>query len=80
MRSCRLNGLCRSVHMDGLSTLSFTWVGRLLFRSIMLMFVELGDGDEWPDMCCSVLTCITVNWSGDLVSPKVTTPIHSDTS
>jgi len=52
--------------MDGLSTLSCTWVGILLFRSIVLMFVELGGGGERPDVCCPVLTCITVNWSGDL--------------
>jgi len=57
--SCVLaeNGLCWSLHMDGLSTLSCTWVGRLLFRSIVLIFVELGGGSERPDICCSVLTC-----------------------
>jgi len=67
MCSCRLNGLCRSLYMDGLSTLSCTRVSRLLFHTIILIFVELGGGGERPDVCCSVLTCITVNWSGDLV-------------
>ena len=66
MCSCRLNGLCRPLHMDGLSSLSCTWVSRLLFRSVALIFVDLGGRDEWPDVCCSVLTCITVNWSSDL--------------
>ena len=42
--------------MDGLSTLSYTWMGRLLFRSIVLIFVEFGDGSERPGICCSVLT------------------------
>ena len=67
MHSCRLNGLCRSFRMDGLSMLFCTWVSRLLFRSVILIFVELGGGGKWPNICCSVLTCITVNWSGDLV-------------
>ena len=55
------------LHMDGLSTLSCTWVSRLLFHSIVLIFVDLGGVGERPDICCSVLACITVNWSGDLV-------------
>ena len=38
-----------------------------MFRNVVLNFVDLGGGDERPDVCCSVLTCITVNWSGDLV-------------
>jgi len=55
------------LHMDRLSTLSCTWVSRLLFCSIVLNFVVLGGRGEWPDVCCSVLTCITVNRSGGLV-------------
>jgi len=46
---------------------SCTWVSILLFRSVVLSFVDLGGGGEWHDACCSVLTCITVNWSGELV-------------
>ena len=55
------------LHMDGLSMLSCTWVSGLLFHSVVLIFVGLGGGGERPDICCSVLTCITVNWSGELV-------------
>ena len=46
---------------------SFTWVSRLLFRSVVLIFVDLVGGGGRHDVCCSVLTCITVNWSGELV-------------
>jgi len=56
MCSCRLNGLCRSLRTVGLSSLSFTWVSRLLFRSVVLIFVDLGGRGERPDICCSVLT------------------------
>lgn len=62
MRSCRLNGLCRSLHMEGLSLLSSTWVSRLLFRSVVLIFVDLGGGGERSDVCRSVLTCIAVQF------------------
>ena len=55
------------LHMDGLSTLSCTWMSRLLFHSILLVFVDLGGEGEWPDIYRSVLACITVNRSGDLV-------------
>jgi len=50
---------------------SCTWVRRLLFRSVVLNFVDLGGGGERHDVCCSVLTCITVNRSGDLVWLKL---------
>jgi len=54
-------------HVDGLSSLSCIWVSRLLFRTVVMTFVDLGGGGERPDVYCSVLTSITVNWSGDLV-------------
>jgi len=41
MRSCRLNYLCRALHVDGLSTLSGTWASRLSFCSVVLSFVDL---------------------------------------
>jgi len=41
-RSYRLNCLCRSLHIDGLSTLSCTWASRLSFGSVVLIFVDLG--------------------------------------
>jgi len=43
MRSCRLNCLCRFLHMDGLSILSCTWASTLSFGSDVLIFLELGD-------------------------------------
>ena len=53
--------------MAGFSTLSSTWVSRL-FPSVFLIFVDLGGRGERSDICCSVLTCITVKRRGDLVS------------
>ena len=31
-------------------------VTRILFHSLILIFVDLDGGGEWPDVCCSVLT------------------------
>jgi len=41
------------LHMGGLSMLSCTWVSRLLFCSVVLIFVDLGGGGEMPDMLFS---------------------------
>jgi len=58
-----------------MSIFLYGWVGfavlylvnTILFRSAVLIFVDLGGGGEWPDVCCSVLTSITINWSGDVL-------------
>jgi len=65
MYTCRLTGVCRYFHMDGLSLLSCTRGRWLLLHNIVLIFpVNFRGEGEWLGVGCSA-TCITANWSVD---------------